>query len=353
MVERALEAPPGDTWSPARRPEDLPEQVQELAQELNDRLHKDSFAECGWHFMNSRPDRVECVHLGMPSAQGVYVRARYFTRGPFLAGLRHALESPVVEGPHVHVVAAAPADGAQHAQPARRQALPLWALALALAALATGLALATGSAPGAPLASLAAYAQHKVLPMAGDARNVTGAWPPALRELEAQPSLEDATALLGLADTKALSDTVRLLHARPGDSHSAGFKRAHTDPPPAPPSQADAVLRNAWTAKSALNETCAARNAAIRRDLASRLEAITAGVQAGQPLAPEPAAAAMARGNRDLEDLAASCAASAAGLDEELKRITRVVRALAVQRGVLEHGQAAAAAARQHAHTEA
>ena len=103
------------------------------------------------------------------------------------------------------------------------------------------------------------------------------------------------------------------------------------------------MLRAAWASKDALATTCSSRAAAIRQELAAELEAISAGVQAGQPLHPEPVSAAMKRGNKTLDELAASCAARKTSLDKEIKRIARVLRALANQRDVLGLNTASAA----------
>lgn len=82
----------------------------------------------------------------------------------------------------------------------------------------------------------------------------------------------------------------------------------------------------------------------MRQDVAAQLADISAAVLAGQPVLVQPAAMVMQYGNTTLEGMAANYTASAARLDEEIKRINRVMRALAVQRDMLERGAAAAAA---------
>lgn len=108
--------------------------------------------------------------------------------------------------------------------------------------------------------------------------------------------------------------------------------------------QANKVHHTAWASKTVLDKTFAVQDASVRQDVAAQLADISAAVLAGQPVLVQPAATAMQYGNTTLEGMAANYTASAARLDEEIKRINRVMRALAVQRDLLERGAAAAAA---------
>lgn len=97
--------------------------------------------------------------------------------------------------------------------PAQRKAqipFAVWAVALLLGLLALQ------AAPALPAASrIAAMMQpfHGAAPAISqrkhaDATSATAGWPPALGQLEAQASLEDAVALLSLNATKELTSMV-------------------------------------------------------------------------------------------------------------------------------------------------
>lgn len=116
--------------------------------------------------------------------------------------------------PHAPAPALRPNTAGQHAVPAQRKAqIPFawWAVALLLALLALQ------AAPALPAAScIAAMVQpfHGAAPSISQrkhagATSVTASWPPALGQLEAQASLEDAVALLSLNATNELSSMVR------------------------------------------------------------------------------------------------------------------------------------------------
>lgn len=100
----------------------------------------------------------------------------------------------------------------------------------------------------------------------------------------------------------------------------------------------------AWASKTALDKTFASQAASVRQDVAAQLADISAAVLAGQPVLVQAAALAMQYGNTTLQGLVANYTASAALLDDEIKRINRVMRALVVQRDLLARGAAAAAA---------
>ncbi|KAI7835997.1 hypothetical protein COHA_010119 [Chlorella ohadii] len=313
MLEPADE-PTGTVWRPIDEDE-LPARVIPLAMELGATLGK-TVTECRWFRGIQMPSRFLCLHLvAWHRNKGVYSAAGLETIGGLVAAMQKALAKPILDGndeeqeqeqeqeqeeeeeeeEEEEAEAEPVGEHGAGVQP-KLAHIPLaqWAVVLLMALLAFR------AAPTSPIGSLATAV---VQPFSGampacfqrkgaDGTGVTAGWPAELRQLEMQDSLEDATALLTMNDTQVVSG------------------------------MANTVLRATWASKDALATTCSSRAAAIRQELAAELEAISAGVQAGQPLHPEPVSAAMKRGNKTLDELAASCAARKTSLDEEIKRIT-------------------------------